>query len=125
MIVVFTVVGCVMAAKKQLSRGHIKWTRKAKSWQGDVNDADQELNKQQPNDDVEGSGASFDLTAQADRSAHYYFRSDVDDGIKDGRMQREESRNGLVVNGSYSFSDGFFQRTIEYRADEHGYRVTK
>lgn len=29
------------------------------------------------------------------------------------------------MRGSYSYSDGFFQRTVHYTADEGGYRVTK
>jgi hypothetical protein len=29
------------------------------------------------------------------------------------------------VNGSYSYSDGFVLRTVEYQADENGYRVIK
>lgn len=33
--------------------------------------------------------------------------------------------DGLSLRGSYSYSDGFFQRTVHYEADEGGYRVTK
>lgn len=29
------------------------------------------------------------------------------------------------VTGSYSYSDGFVLRTVEYKADQNGYRVVK
>lgn len=34
-------------------------------------------------------------------------------------------RDGLSLTGMYSYSDGFFRRTVHYAADEGGYRVTK
>lgn len=33
--------------------------------------------------------------------------------------------DGLALKGMYSYSDGFFRRTVHYAADEGGYRVTK
>lgn len=33
--------------------------------------------------------------------------------------------DGLSLKGMYSYSDGFFRRTVHYAADEGGYRVTK
>lgn len=38
---------------------------------------------------------------------------------------RQETRDGLNLAGLYSYSDGFFRRTVHYEADENGYRVTK
>ena len=29
----------------------------------------------------------------------------------------------VQVTGSYSYSDGFYRRTVNYEADENGYRV--
>jgi len=59
------------------------------------------------------------------RSAQYSFSSNVDDRINDNQMSRSEARDGLAVTGMYSYSDGFFKRTVHYTADENGYRVTK
>lgn len=58
-------------------------------------------------------------------SAHYTFDSSIQDGINDHAIVRQETRNGLALKGMYSYSDGFFMRTVHYEADEHGYRVTK
>lgn len=58
-------------------------------------------------------------------SAHYTFDSNIQDGINDHAIVRQETRDGLALKGMYSYSDGFFQRTVHYEADEHGYRVTK
>ena len=38
---------------------------------------------------------------------------------------RSEQRDGLALKGMYSYSDGFFRRTVHYEADEGGYRVVK
>jgi len=57
------------------------------------------------------------------KSAKYAFASAVDDGIMDQSQVRQETRDGLKVAGSYSYSDGFFKRTVKYEADEGGYRV--
>lgn len=59
------------------------------------------------------------------RSAQYSFSSNIDDGINDNQMSRSEARDGLAVTGMFSYSDGFFKRTVHYLADENGYRVTK
>ncbi|CAG9770841.1 unnamed protein product [Ceutorhynchus assimilis] len=57
--------------------------------------------------------------------AKYQFASAVDDGISGNLLQREEVRDGLAVRGKYSFSDGYFKRTVHYEADDRGYRVIK
>jgi len=57
------------------------------------------------------------------RNAQYSFASAVDDGIMDQSHIRQETRDGLKVTGSYAYSDGFFKRTVNYEADENGYRV--
>ncbi|XP_063708607.1 uncharacterized protein LOC134837153 [Culicoides brevitarsis] len=59
------------------------------------------------------------------RSAHYQFSSSVQDTINDNSMTRSETREGTALTGMFSYSDGFFRRTVHYRADENGYRVTK
>ncbi|XP_030387075.1 cuticle protein 21 [Scaptodrosophila lebanonensis] len=58
-------------------------------------------------------------------SAQYSFDSNIDDGINDGTLRREETRDGTKVTGSYSYSDGYVHRTVFYEADENGYRVIK
>ena len=35
---------------------------------------------------------------EASRNAHYHFQTDVKDDIKDGAIQREETREGKQVN---------------------------
>ena len=62
---------------------------------------------------------------EAARSAHYSFDSSIKDTIQDSSHTRQETRNGLSLTGLYSYSDGFFKRTVHYEADEAGYRVTK
>lgn len=57
--------------------------------------------------------------------AKYQFASKIDDKINDLTNERNEVRNGLAVEGSYSYSDGYTKRTVFYVADEKGYRVTK
>lgn len=59
------------------------------------------------------------------KNAHYSFASSVQDSINDHSITRQETRNGLALNGMYSYSDGFFKRTVHYEADEGGYRVVK
>lgn len=58
-------------------------------------------------------------------SAHYSFDSSIQDTINDHAIVRQETRDGLALTGMYSYSDGYFRRTIHYVADEHGYRVVK
>lgn len=65
-----------------------------------------------------------ELREQAE-SAHYSFESTIDDTINDHAITRQETRDGLSLNGMYSYSDGFFRRTVHYAADENGYRVLK
>lgn len=59
------------------------------------------------------------------RNAHYTFGTSIDDTINDHSIHRQETRNGLALKGMYSYSDGFFHRTVHYEADENGYRVVK
>ncbi|EDW74736.1 uncharacterized protein Dwil_GK15739 [Drosophila willistoni] len=58
-------------------------------------------------------------------SAQYSFNNKINDQINDGQIEREETREGTKVTGSYSYSDGFVKRTVHYEADENGYRVVK
>lgn len=67
---------------------------------------------------------SEELEEQA-KSAHYNFGTSVHDTINDHEHVRHEERDGLLLKGMYSYSDGFFRRTVHYEADEGGYRVTK
>lgn len=59
------------------------------------------------------------------KNAHYTFDTMIDDKINDHSIQRQETRDGLALKGMYSYSDGFFRRTVHYEADENGYRVVK
>lgn len=65
------------------------------------------------------------LREEQNRNAHYSFGTSIDDQINDHSIQREEVRDGLALRGMYSYSDGYFKRTIHYEADENGYRVVK
>lgn len=65
-----------------------------------------------------------ELEEQA-KSAHYKFGTSVHDTINDHEHIRQEVRDGLALKGMYSYSDGFFRRTVHYEADEGGYRVVK
>jgi hypothetical protein len=59
------------------------------------------------------------------KNAKYSFDSAVTDNIMDNTQIRQEKRDGLQLSGLYSYSDGFYKRTVHYKADEHGYQVTK
>lgn len=59
------------------------------------------------------------------RSAFYKFGTSVHDTINDHEHVRQEVREGLALKGMYSYSDGYFRRTVHYEADEGGYRVVK
>lgn len=59
------------------------------------------------------------------KNAKYSFDSAINDNIMDNTQIRQEKRNGLELSGLYSYSDGFYKRTVHYKADERGYRVTK
>ncbi|XP_034244977.1 RNA polymerase II degradation factor 1 [Thrips palmi] len=59
------------------------------------------------------------------KNAQYTFASSVDDKLTDNSQLRQETRDGLNLAGLYSYSDGFFRRTVHYEADENGYRVVK
>ena len=65
-----------------------------------------------------------ELEEQA-KSAHYKFGTSVQDTINDQENIREEVRDGLALKGMYSYSDGYFRRSVHYEADEGGYRVVK
>lgn len=66
-----------------------------------------------------------EIQNQENKNAHYSFASSVQDSINDHSITRQETRNGLALSGMYSYSDGFFKRTVHYEADEGGYRVVK
>ncbi|XP_053679124.1 uncharacterized protein LOC128730116 [Anopheles nili] len=59
------------------------------------------------------------------KSAQYAYNTSVNDTINDHTITRQEERNGLSLKGMYSYSDGFFKRTVHYVADDKGYRVVK
>jgi hypothetical protein len=61
---------------------------------------------------------------EQNRAARYEFSSNIEDHINDLMQQRDEVRDGLNVKGSYSYSDGYYKRTVHYEADDKGYRVT-
>lgn len=65
------------------------------------------------------------LREEQAKNAHYTFGTSIDDKINDHSIHRQETRDGLALHGMYSYSDGFFRRTIHYQADENGYRVVK
>ncbi|XP_043070930.1 cuticle protein 21 isoform X2 [Drosophila grimshawi] len=67
----------------------------------------------------------LEIEQEQNQNAQYSFSSKIDDKINDGQIQREETRDGTKVTGSYSYSDGFVFRTVYYEADENGYRVVK
>lgn len=58
-------------------------------------------------------------------NAKYSFQTSVTDTINDHQIIRQEMRDGLKLTGAYSYSDGFYKRTVFYEADENGYRVVK
>lgn len=63
--------------------------------------------------------------AEEAKNAHYSFSSSSQDSIYDNAISRSETRDGLALTGMYSYSDGFFKRTVHYQADQDGYRVVK
>lgn len=65
------------------------------------------------------------LQQEQAQNAHYTFGTSIDDSINDHAIHRQETRSGLALKGMYSYSDGYFKRTIHYEADENGYRVVK
>lgn len=65
------------------------------------------------------------LQQEQAENAHYTFGTSIDDTINDHAIHRQETRSGLALKGMYSYSDGYFKRTIHYEADENGYRVVK
>ncbi|XP_048507560.1 uncharacterized protein LOC125500146 [Athalia rosae] len=56
-------------------------------------------------------------------NAVYTFASSIVDGIMDNNQNRTETRDGLNLKGSYSYSDGYFRRTVNYVAGTGGFRV--
>lgn len=73
----------------------------------------------------ETADSDQEIMNQENKNAHYSFASSVQDSINDHSITRQETRNGLALSGMYSYSDGFFKRTVHYEADEGGYRVVK
>lgn len=69
------------------------------------------------------SGKPNPYEFEQNRAAKYQFSQNIEDNIQDLTHQRNEVRDGLKVKGSYSYSDGFHKRTVEYEADENGYRI--
>ncbi|KFB47536.1 hypothetical protein ZHAS_00015497 [Anopheles sinensis] len=59
------------------------------------------------------------------KAAKYSYDTSVNDTINDHAIMRQEERDGLSLKGMYSYSDGFFRRTVHYEADDKGYRVVK
>jgi hypothetical protein len=66
-----------------------------------------------------------DRIAFENENARYSFYTNVDDEISGLTQSREEIRQGLNVKGQYSYSDGFYKRTVIYEADHNGYRVVE
>jgi len=79
----------------------------------------------QQTEDVTTLSPEDELFQEQARNAKYSFDSTINDNIMDNNQVRQEKRNGLALTGLYSYSDGFYKRTVHYKADEHGYRVTK
>ncbi|PSN44750.1 hypothetical protein C0J52_10734 [Blattella germanica] len=84
----------------------------------------QPANDAQAQEDVTQSPEQILFQEQAE-NAKYSFDAAITDNIMDHSHVRKESRDGLAVSGLYSYSDGYYKRTVHYRADENGYRVTK
>ncbi|XP_049538807.1 uncharacterized protein LOC125953353 [Anopheles darlingi] len=88
-----------------------------------------EASKQQPaagTEDQQHTDESEETLEQIQaKSAQYAYDTSVNDTINDHSIQRKEERNGLSLKGYYSYSDGFFKRTVHYEADDKGYRVVK
>jgi hypothetical protein len=79
----------------------------------------------QQTEDVTTLSPEEELFQVQARNAKYSFDSTINDNIMDNNQVRQEKRDGLVLTGLYSYSDGFYKRTVHYKADERGYRVTK
>lgn len=77
-----------------------------------------------PQPNLESQINQEDFKRQAE-NAKYEFSSDIQDQLSGNSHQREEVRNGLAVKGKYSYSDGYYRRTVHYEADDKGYRVVK
>lgn len=72
-----------------------------------------------------GSNVDAELLRKQAENAHYSFGTSVRDGIMDHELFRQETRDGLKLSGTYSSSDGFYRHTVQYEADENGYRIVK
>ncbi|XP_046987636.1 uncharacterized protein LOC124590857 [Schistocerca americana] len=59
------------------------------------------------------------------RNAKYSYETHIDDGIADQSQHRSEVRDGLSTRGSFSYSDGYLRRNVEYVSDEGGFKVLK
>lgn len=79
----------------------------------------------QQTQDITTLSPEEELFQEQARNAKYSFDSTINDTIMDNNQVRQEKRNGLALTGLYSYSDGFYKRTVHYKADENGYRVTK
>ncbi|XP_035789674.1 uncharacterized protein LOC118465479 [Anopheles albimanus] len=92
-------------------------------------EASKESNKQQAGAETANQQQSEESEETLEqiqaKSAQYAYDTSVNDTINDHSIQRKEERNGLSLKGYYSYSDGFFKRTVHYEADDKGYRVVK
>ncbi|XP_077301074.1 uncharacterized protein LOC143921598 [Arctopsyche grandis] len=71
------------------------------------------------------SDEEAELFRKQAEGAHYSFDSSIDDGINGQSHSRTETRDGLNVQGMYSYNDGYYKRTVYYEADDKGYRIVK
>lgn len=86
------------------------------------------ISKPEPQNIKNSVQTSKTIKSEADiqnENANYAFSYSVDDGINGLTQEREETRKGKSITGHYSFSDGFFYRSIYYVADEGGFRIVK
>lgn len=74
--------------------------------------------------EAQKSGKS-EVQFEENPEAYYKFDTSIQDTINDQSVIRHEEREGVNLRGLYSYSDGFFRRTVHYEADKDGYRVTK
>jgi hypothetical protein len=79
----------------------------------------------QQTQDITTLSPEEELFQEQARNAKYSFDSTINDTIMDNNQVRQEKRDGLALTGLYSYTDGFYRRTVHYKADENGYRVTK
>ncbi|XP_060533711.1 uncharacterized protein LOC132706398 [Cylas formicarius] len=89
-----------------------------------VNPIDQETTIDEVRVPAPKNYVPHEFERKQNEAARYEFSSNIDDHISDLTHQRSETREGLAVRGMYSYSDGYYQRTVHYEADQNGYRIT-